>query len=465
MNRDYDWHLFVTPGLGDNSYLLHSGEEAVVIDPQRDAWRFLSEAASRKLKIRYVLETHVHNDYLSGALEIRNAARAEIAAPAKGNYEFPHRDMAEGDEIRIGTLRLVCIETPGHSPEHIAWLVYKDGSSQPVAVFSGGSLLVGSAGRTDLLGRKWTQRLTGMQFRTMRRFAELPPSVLLLPTHGAGSFCTATAAGTDRISTLNDQLQTNPALQLQDEALFAEHQLKNLKEYPTYYAHMAPINRTGPEILGSLPVPIALTVPQFEQIIAGGGWIIDARDRKSFAEAHIPGSINIELSDDFATYAGWLIPFGSVVGLVVVEPPEESLKEAVTQLIRIGYENIPGYLAGGFASWESSQTKVRSYPIGTLDDLCREYKSGTPNLIDVRQKTEWDEGHAEGSTHAFVGDLPNDIGQLSRIDTNWVACASGFRASIAASYLDRAGIPVRLLVEDGIPRLLECCPQARSSSK
>ena len=465
MNRDYDWHLFVTPGLGDNSYLVYSGEEAVVIDPQRDGWRFLSQAASLKVKIRYVLETHVHNDYLSGALEIRSASRAEIAAPAKGHYEFSHRAMAEGDEIRIGAIRLVAMDTPGHSPEHISWLLYSDDSLQPVAVFSGGSLLVGSAGRTDLLGKDWTERLTRMQFQTMRRFAALPPSVSLLPTHGAGSFCTASAAGNDRISTLQDQFQMNPVLQLREEASFVEHQLKDLKKYPSYYAHMAPINRKGPEILGSLPIPVAVTVPQFQSIIARGGWIIDARDRRSFARAHVPGSINIELSDEFATYAGWLIPFGSALGLIIPEPSEESLQEAVTQLIRIGYENIQGYLAGGFSSWESSGAGMQSYPIGTLEDLCREYNVDKPNLIDVRQKQEWDEAHAERSIHAFVGDLPTNLPHLPQKDRNWVACASGFRASIAASYLDRIGVPVRLLIEEGIPQLLESCPQARKSGK
>jgi glyoxylase-like metal-dependent hydrolase (beta-lactamase superfamily II) len=163
-----DYKLFVTPGLGDNSYLLASGDEAVVIDPQRDAWRFLAAAEARKLRVRYVLETHVHNDYVSGALEIRAAAAAEIAAPARGKYEFPHRAMAEGEEVRIGALRLVAWETPGHTPEHLSWLVYEEGRVDPVAVFGGGSLIVGSAGRTDLLGPEVTDGLTRAQFHTLK---------------------------------------------------------------------------------------------------------------------------------------------------------------------------------------------------------------------------------------------------------------------------------------------------------
>jgi glyoxylase-like metal-dependent hydrolase (beta-lactamase superfamily II) len=190
------YELFVTPGLGDNSYLLVSGDEAAVIDPQRDAWRFLAVAEAQRLRVRYVLETHVHNDYVSGALEIRAAARAEIAAPARGRYEFPIRAVAEGDELHLGGLRLVAWETPGHTPEHLAWLVYEADQPDPVAAFSGGSLIVGSAGRTDLLGADFTDELTRAQFRSLQRLAGLPRTVRLLPTHGAGSFCTASVGST-----------------------------------------------------------------------------------------------------------------------------------------------------------------------------------------------------------------------------------------------------------------------------
>ena len=460
MNPSYNWELFVTPGLGDNSYLLQSGEEAVIIDPQRDAWRFLSEADSRKLRIRYVLETHVHNDYVSGALEIRNATRADIAAPAKGNYEFPHRGISEGDEIRIGSLRVVAIETPGHTPEHISWLVYEDGVNQPVAVFSGGSLIVGSAGRTDLLGPKRTQELTHMQFQTIRRFAALPRSVTLLPTHGAGSFCAAGGVGKGRISTLADEIRSNPSLQHNDEQSFIKQQLEDLKSYPTYYSQIAAINRKGAEILGALPSPPAVATGDVSAHMLGGGWVVDARDRSSFARAHIPGSINIELSDEFATYVGWLIPFGSPIVLLLPEPLQQSIEEALTQLIRIGYDNVKGYLAGGINAWQESGSKTGSYPIGTLEDLCQDYNAGNRDLIDVRQEEEWDAGHAQGSIHAFVGDLNDKLKTLPSNREMWVACESGFRASIAASYLDRHGISVRLLADGGISDLLKECPAA-----
>lgn len=211
----------------------------MTIDPQRDAWRFLAAAEARRLRVRYVLETHVHNDYVSGALEIRAAAGAEITAPARGAYEFSHRAMAEGEEVRIGALRIVAWETPGHTPEHLAWLVYEANGPDPVAAFSGGSLIVGSAGRTDLLGAELTDRLTRAQFRSLRRLAGLPRAVQLLPTHGAGSFCTASVPSMERTTTIGAEIDTNAARAARDEEVFAREQPTGLRAYPAYYAHMA----------------------------------------------------------------------------------------------------------------------------------------------------------------------------------------------------------------------------------
>jgi len=208
-----DLEIFQTPGLGDSSYLLASGREAVLVDPQRDAWRFMDAARRRGWRFRYVLETHVHNDYLSGALETRAATGAEIAAPARGRYEFEHLAVDEGDAIEIGGLSLTAWATPGHTPEHLAWVVADlERGDAPVAVFTGGSLLVGSVGRTDLLGPALTDALTRDQQRSLRRLAELPASTKVLPTHGAGSFCSA-PPGADRTSTLGRERATNPFLQ------------------------------------------------------------------------------------------------------------------------------------------------------------------------------------------------------------------------------------------------------------
>jgi hydroxyacylglutathione hydrolase len=458
-----DYKLFVTPGLGDNSYLVASGDEAVVVDPQRDAWRFLAAAQARKLRVRYVLETHVHNDYVSGALEIRAAAAAEIAAPARGRYEFPHRAMAEGEEVRIGALRLVAWETPGHTPEHIAWLVYEDGRGDPVAVFGGGSLIVGSAGRTDLLGADATDGLTRAQFRTLRRLAALPPSVQLLPTHGAGSFCTASVGSMDRTSTIGVEIRSNSALAPQDEDSFVHRQLSGLRAYPAYYAHVAPINRAGPTVLGHLPSVQALAPQVVAQRIDAGSWVIDARERGAFAAAHLSGALNVELDSSFGTYVGWVTPFNSPLILVLPEPAREAVVEAVTQLVRIGYERVQGYVDGGLEAWQASGWPTRSYPTAGVDDLCHACLEGRPmQVLDVRQPVEWETGRVPGSLHIHLGELPARLAEVPRHAEVWTTCASGHRAAIAASLLDRADIPVRLVARGGVPEwLARCYPQQR----
>ncbi|MEO5704026.1 MAG: MBL fold metallo-hydrolase, partial [Candidatus Limnocylindrales bacterium] len=253
-----DLELFVTPGLGDASYLLASGRDAALVDPQRDAWRFLEVAERRGWRVRHVLETHVHNDYLSGALETQAATGAEIAAPARGGYEFPHRAVDEGDFVEIGSLRLTAWATPGHTPEHLAWAVEDLSSSDslatgtPDAVFTGGSLIVGSAGRTDLLGAVLTNALTSDQQRSLQRLAELPDSVEVLPTHGAGSFCSAGPASSSRVSSIGAERFANPTFALAGAApeLFRAQALGDLGRFPAYYAHMAGLNRQGPRVLG-----------------------------------------------------------------------------------------------------------------------------------------------------------------------------------------------------------------------
>jgi glyoxylase-like metal-dependent hydrolase (beta-lactamase superfamily II) len=247
--------VLVTPGLGDNGYVLVSGDEAVAIDPQRDAGRFLEAAAGRGARIRHVLETHVHNDYVSGALEIRRATGAAIAGPASAGYAFEFTPMEDGTELAVGELTLTSIATPGHTPEHTAYAVGRPGSPAPEAVFSGGSLIVGSAGRTDLLGADRAEELARAQYGSLRRLATLPDATVLLPTHGAGSFCATAPPGARRTSSIGAERAENPALAAADEADFVRRQLAGLDRFPAYYAHIAPINRAGPDVVGDVPVP------------------------------------------------------------------------------------------------------------------------------------------------------------------------------------------------------------------
>jgi glyoxylase-like metal-dependent hydrolase (beta-lactamase superfamily II) len=449
-----DLDLFVTPGLGDTGYLLTSDDEAVAIDPQRDIARLVKTAEARGARIRYAVETHVHNDYVSGAAELRAETGAEIVGPAKAGYTFGFKPMEEGSELEVGDTTLVAVATPGHTFEHTAYLVRVAGSDRPSALFSGGSLIVGSAGRTDLLGQEHTEELTRLQFRTMRTLAELPDDVLLLPTHGAGSFCATSPPGDQRTSSVGAERLANPALTAVDETLFVAQQREGLPAYPDYYAHMAPINRAGPRVYGDVPLPAARSAEHVAALLPSGAWLVDARDGESFAAAHVPGSLNVPLEESFASYVGWLVPFGAPVVLLV--PDHAALVEVSTQLFRIGYESLEGHLEGGMDAWRAAGLDVVSYATVELSDLVGELARGEAgDVVDVRQRSEWDEGHLEASRHVFVGDVPGRIDEFDRSATTTLICASGYRSAMAASVLDGAGIAVRLVPRSGVPRALK----------
>ncbi|MGH2659468.1 MAG: MBL fold metallo-hydrolase, partial [Actinomycetota bacterium] len=426
--HDMELKVIVTPGLGDNSYLLASGGEAALIDPQRDVERMLRAAAARGSEVRLVLETHVHNDYVSGAAEVRSATGAEIAGPAGAGYAFPFIPLAEGGEVRVGGLRLVAIETPGHTLEHTAYALFADEAESPAAVFTGGSLIVGSAGRTDLLGPELTDRLTRDQYRSLRRLVSLPDDTEVLPTHGAGSFCATVAPQQDRTSTIGRERASNPTLTDIDEDAFVREQLSGLLAYPRYYAHMASINRAGPRVFGQVPLPRALVPDEAAALLGDGAWMVDGHGGADFADAHVPGSLNIPLDDSFGSYVGWLVPFDDPIMLVPPEPEQESVAEAGAQLFRIGYERFDGYLAGGIDAWRGTGRDVRSYPVATVDDVVAAARSGADRVLDVRQRTEWETGHLPGSTHVFVADLPSRLDELPRHGEVLAACSSGHRA-------------------------------------
>jgi hydroxyacylglutathione hydrolase len=453
-----DLELFVTRGLGDSSYLLASGREAVLVDPQRDAWRFIAAAEAKGWRIVRVLETHVHNDYLSGALETRAATGAEIVAPARGRYEFEHLGVDDGDRIELGGYVLTALATPGHTPEHLTWLVSEvgaapgpDGAPETIAAFTGGSLLSGSVGRTDLLGPALAAALTLDQQRSLRRLAQLPDSVLILPTHGAGSFCSAGPVARARTTTIGDEKAHNQTFAGidADEATFRDQLLGGLGLVPAYYAHMAAINRRGPRILRGYRRPPGLDPAAVDAAVAaaGGATLVDGRSRTAFAAGHVPGSINIELDETFGAYVGWLVPFGAPLVLVLPEPADPSLEEATTQLLRIGYERVLGWLEGGVEAWAAAGRELASYPITTMDAV---NAGQEPVILDVRQPIEWrDDGSIPGSQQIFVADLPARLAEIPADRPVTVLCRSGARAAIAASLLDAAGRDVRLVARGG----------------
>ncbi|MFE2327783.1 rhodanese-like domain-containing protein [Streptomyces sp. NPDC059385] len=443
--------VMTTASLGDTGYLLVSGDEAALVDPQRDSWELLESCASRGVRIRYVLETHVHNDYVSGALEVRAATGATVAGPARAPYAFDHLGLAEDDEISVGDVTVRAMETPGHTAEHTSYLVFDDTARPPTAVFTGGSLLVGNAGRTDLAGPGRTEELARAQFRTLGRLALLPDATRVLPTHGAGSSCAAGPVAGERTSTVGAERRTNPVLAARDEEEFVRGRLTGLPPYPAYYRHMAPINRRGPHVLGGPPAPRPLTPAVVEGLAGGGAQIVDGRGRAEFAAAHLPGALCDELDDRFASLVGEIVPFGTRLVLVLPEPEEDAAREAMTQLLRIGYEDVAGYLAGGVAAWAAAGRPLRSLRTADAAELAGRLDGR--RVLDVRPGHP--EGGIPGTLRVPLAELPHRLGELPRDEEVYVVCGTGRRAAIAAGLLDRAGIPVTAVISGGVRDLTE----------
>ena len=433
------WQL-PTPGLGDNSYLLRSGEAVAVVDPQRDLDRFEAALAALGGRLVAVVETHVHNDYVSGGPALAAAHGAPYLVPAAADYTLAHRPLAEGDEVEVGAVRLRALATPGHTAHHTSYAVVAGGA--PVALLTGGCVLVGALGRTDLISPEATEGLTRQQWRSARRLLALAPAVAIGPTHGRGSFCAASSGGDQTWTTVGEERQRNPALLITDEAAFVAQQLAGLPAYPAYYRQMAPRNRAGQP--GWVPGPVPSLQPAaVEALQRAGGVIVDVRPRRAFAAGHLPGAVSLGLDDDFATYLGWLFPLDTRLVLVLEEGQDATL--ACRQAARIGIETIVGTLQGGAEAWARSGRPLRRYPVISFDELSRLRGDGAA-VLDVRQDGEWDAGHIPGARHIHVPDLPARLGELGPgrdgAPPVHVHCAKGYRASLAASLLDGAGIPV-----------------------
>jgi glyoxylase-like metal-dependent hydrolase (beta-lactamase superfamily II)/rhodanese-related sulfurtransferase len=446
-----------TPGLGDATYLLAHEGVGVLVDPQRDIDRFLAAAAEAGVRLRHVLETHLHNDYVSGGRELAREAGAELVLPAGAGVAFDHTPAFHREDLGTDALTIRPLHTPGHTPEHVSYLVLINGA--PVALFSGGSLLVGAAGRTDLLGAPRARQLAYLQYGSVNRLASLPDAVGLYPTHGEGSFCTASGAGRTT-STIGQEQAQNPVLAYPSREAFAEGQLAGLQPYPRYYAHMGPTNLLGPTPLPDAVVPelVPLDVPPLGDDV----WVLDGRPREAYAAGHLPGALGIELADDFGVWAGWLLPFNAPIVLVL--EPAQDVREAVVQLGRIGFDRVRGVLRG-VDGWRAAGLPLDVIQTVTTEEFAGAVKQGRARqVLDVRAPAEWEGGHLTGSVHRYVPDLVDGPPPgLDRSEPVWLACASGYRAMIAAGLLARAGFQPVTLVCGGIPDLLERVPAARAA--
>jgi hydroxyacylglutathione hydrolase len=423
-----------TEGLGDSTHILIHDGVGIVVDPQRDIDRFERILNETGADLRIVLETHVHNDYVSGGLDLSRHAGAELVMPAGAAPVFRHRPAFHREDIDLGPITVRPLHTPGHTPEHMSYLVLVEGREQ--AVFSGGCLLVGSAGRSDLLGEERAESLARLQYGSVRRLATLPDEVGLYPTHGAGSFCTTSGAG-DLISTIGDEKMTNSVLAYEDEDAFVKGQLSGLVPYPSYYRHMAPINLRGlaePD----LSVPLLDSIPE-------GVTVIDARPRHRYAAGHLPGVLGIELRNSFGTWVGWLTEPNSPLVLILDE--DQDADEAIRQLIRIGYDDVRGIVRNP----RDGITRIRTVNRSEYAKAAR----SDAQLLDVRAPNEWESGIVEGSVLSYLPDLAERTPPgLDPSQPVWVGCGSGFRAAIAAAILQDRGFETVLLIDDGTSDVL-----------
>jgi glyoxylase-like metal-dependent hydrolase (beta-lactamase superfamily II)/rhodanese-related sulfurtransferase len=420
-----------TPGLGDRSYLIHDGESAAVVDPQRDVDRVLLVAEAASVRITHVLETHIHNDYVTGGLALARATGAAYVVAAAEDVDFSRTAVGDGDQITAGSLTLTAVATPGHTPGHLSYVLSAPTAGQ-VAVFTGGSMLFGAVGRTDLIGADQTERLTRAQYRSVRRLAgQLPDQVAVYPTHGFGSFCSATpTSGTS--ATIGTERRANVAL-TSDENTFVKELIAGLNAYPQYYAHMDAANRGGPAA-PDLTAPRPAGAEELRRRIDAGEWVVDLRERRTFAAGHLSGSISVELGDPFATYLGWTIPWGTP--LTLIGGSAQQLADAQRQLARIGIDRLEAAAAGPASDLAGG--RISSYGVSDFDGLAASWGHDGQVVLDVRRPDEWRAGHLADATHVPFWELERRAGDVPAGEV-WVHCASGFRAAIGASLLDRAG--------------------------
>ncbi|WP_369055162.1 MBL fold metallo-hydrolase [Kineococcus terrestris] len=433
-----------TTSLGDRSYLATDGTTAVVVDPQRDIDRVLDLLARLDVRLTHVVETHVHNDYVTGGLELARTTGAHYVLPEHSHVEFEHTEVADGDELDAGAFAVRAIHTPGHTHHHTSYVLINttdDGEQVVEAVFTGGSMLYGSTGRTDLVSPDDTLELTRAQFRSARRLvAELPADAAVYPTHGFGSFCSATPTTGDA-STIGEQAATNPAL-TQDEQTYVDTLLAGLDAFPAYYAHMGQANRRGPAPV-DLSMPEPVEPGEVRRRIDGGEWVVDLRERTAFAAGHLAGSYGFELSDNFVTYLGWLYHYGTP--LTLIGENEEQVLRARRELVRIGIDHLAGAATGDVETLAGGQP-LRSYRVSDFAGLAARMTQGPVQVLDARRNDERAKGGVRGSQHIPLHQLNERLDEVPQGEV-WVYCGSGYRASIAASVLDRPGREV-VLVND-----------------
>ncbi len=420
--------------LAHASYLIGDGGEAAVVDPSRDIEMYLEEAKAHDLKIRWVLETHLHADFVSGHRELAQLTGATIGIGERAEAAFPHRGLKDGDVIKVGSTSLRVLETPGHTPESLSFLVYEhEGDARPYGVLTGDTLFVGDVGRVDILSSRLpVTELAGLMYDSLHgKLLELPDETRVYPAHGAGSLC-GRSIGKETWSTIGRERMMNAALGPMSREAFIADVTRDVPETPAYFLHSRDLNKAGPALTWERALPPSLPPAEFAREAQSGAVILDTRSNEEYGAGHPTGALHVNLDGQYASWVGTLLRPDQRI-LVIADP--NRIEEAVMRLARVGYENVAGTLAGGLERW-----RAEGHPVSVIAQEPSERALGSRrSVLDVRRQREWEEFHADSATHIPLAQLPERVNELDP-SLEWVVvCASGYRSSIATSVLERAG--------------------------
>lgn len=432
--------------LAQASYLIGSEGEAAVVDPRRDVEEYLAEAEARGLRIRYVVETHLHADFVSGHRELAERTGAQIVISARAGAKFPHRAVRDGDELALGKVVLRFLETPGHTPESLCVLVVDtEESPEPKMVLTGDTLFIGDVGRPDLAGGQGytPQEMAGLLYDSLRgKLLTLPDAVGVYPAHGAGSLCGRNMSK-ETSSTIGEQRRANYALQPMSREQFVQMVTADLPEAPRYFSMDVVINREGAAPIADRPLPPALPAARVARASDEGAVVLDVRTAAEFGAGHVPASVNVGLGGQFASWAGTLLE--ATRPIVIVASDEERVREAVMRLSRVGLENVAGYLDGGVLAWERAGRPLARLPQIAVDELrARLREEPRLQVLDVRRPGEYSGGHVPRAVHVPLDRLERELDRLDRSRPTAVICAGGYRSSAACSLLQRHGFAAEL---------------------
>jgi hydroxyacylglutathione hydrolase len=424
--------------LSHASYMLASDGEAVVVDPQRDVEIYIKAAAEHRVAIRHIFETHLHADFVSGHRELAARTGATIYIGAQAGATFPHVDIGDGFGLRVGKMSIAALETPGHTPESVCLVIVdEEKSPAPWAILTGDTLFLGDVGRPDLSKRYIPAQLAGMLYDSLHgKILKLADDVLVYPAHGAGSLCGRNMRA-ERVSTIGTERLTNYALQIKNREDFIQQLTSNLQARPEYFLQDAEINRSGAAALSDLPELSPLDPVELKTVLAEGGIVLDVRSGEQFAAGHVPGSVNIALSGQFASWAGALL--GLAARPVLIAETQQEVAEARMRLARIGLEDARGYLQGGIAAWSQAGLALATIPQVSVEALGGQLHDGGLQVLDVRREPEWEAGHVEGATWWPLDNFKVAPPEIDRSAPIAVHCKGGYRSMIACSLLQRAG--------------------------